>query len=163
MKKLFGFDITYGRDCPITTYKDFFKKFCITTIAVKLQRHNKSPICNSLRYAYFNIEYSIMFNDYVLYFTTPSNPNYCFVILQEDAYAKNIAMGYNFGVDLDSLDSLFGDVTDEELDKKVDDTLKEIVPKNNDGREYCFWCGKKTKKIDSGMFSKYDYCEGCKK
>lgn len=158
MKKLFGFDIKYGSDCPITTYKDLFKRFCISDIAGKLQRY-----VYPLGYAYFSIDYSTMFNDYVLYFIAPSNHNYCFVILPEDAYSKNIAMGYNFGVDLDSLDSLFGDVTDDELDKKVDDTLKEIVPKNNDGREYCFWCGKKTKKIDSGMFSTYDYCEGCKK
>lgn len=38
----------------------------------------------------------------------------------------------------------------------------EKTPRDNVGREYCFWCGKKTVLID-GFTLRYDYCMECKK
>ena len=35
-------------------------------------------------------------------------------------------------------------------------------PKNNDGRNTCYWCGRKTKLVDTGMRG-FNYCEKCKK
>lgn len=37
-----------------------------------------------------------------------------------------------------------------------------LEPKSNQGREYCFKCGTKTKKVSTGMFSVYDICPNCK-
>jgi len=37
-----------------------------------------------------------------------------------------------------------------------------VEPKNNDGREACFWCHSKTDLVDSGM-SFYNVCPTCKK
>lgn len=47
-------------------------------------------------------------------------------------------------------------------DKDCDSDKKCCEPKNNDGRDKCYWCGKTTKKIDAG-FSFYNYCEKCGK
>jgi hypothetical protein len=38
----------------------------------------------------------------------------------------------------------------------------EPEPKDNNSREHCFWCGKRTIEKD-GFTLKYDYCEECKK
>lgn len=36
------------------------------------------------------------------------------------------------------------------------------APKDNDGRDICFWCGKKT--VQKQLFvSQYDFCEWCQK
>lgn len=43
-----------------------------------------------------------------------------------------------------------------------DKDAKCCEPKNNDGRDKCYWCGKATVKIDSG-FSFYDFCKKCQK
>lgn len=40
--------------------------------------------------------------------------------------------------------------------------FKVNVPENNDGREECFWCGKKTVKKQL-LTSSYDICEDCEK
>ena len=46
-------------------------------------------------------------------------------------------------------------------DCKCDDGCNK-EPRDNDGREYCFWCGKKTVLVD-GFRLRYDYCKECKK
>lgn len=39
---------------------------------------------------------------------------------------------------------------------------KNCEPKNNDGRDTCYWCGAKTKLVDTGMRG-FHYCEKCRK
>jgi hypothetical protein len=36
--------------------------------------------------------------------------------------------------------------------------LDESIPRNNDGRKYCFWCGASTRKAGVGV---YDICTAC--
>lgn len=44
----------------------------------------------------------------------------------------------------------------------TNDDETSIEPKNNDGRDTCYWCNSRTEKIDTG-FSVYDYCKECKR
>lgn len=39
----------------------------------------------------------------------------------------------------------------------------EPEPKNNDGRERCFWCGAPTRAVASGFAANYDICTECGK
>ncbi len=57
-------------------------------------------------------------------------------------------------------------------DAEIDEALKKDMftftdatsdqPKNNQGRERCFQCGTRTRKVDTGMFTVYDVCPKCK-
>ena len=54
-----------------------------------------------------------------------------------------------------------------EFKKKQDCDCKKkctecVEIKSNQGRDTCYKCGGKTKKIASGMFSTYDVCPRCK-
>lgn len=44
----------------------------------------------------------------------------------------------------------------------LENQIRAPEPKNNDGLEHCWWCGKSTK-IILGFSSNYNYCEACQK
>jgi hypothetical protein len=50
----------------------------------------------------------------------------------------------------------------EEVETKEIEEVEPVEPTNNNGRQECFWCGRKTITIN-GFLKKYDYCESCQK
>jgi hypothetical protein len=57
---------------------------------------------------------------------------------------------------------------DEDFDRECQDLFDEILkddeePKNNDGRDRCYWCGTPTKQVAGIRFSNYNICPKCKK